>query len=114
MNNGSICITLSTGPITINVNTLNYRPIKKLLELGDATEKQIKNLLSVSAPNGIFYALTYKNWLYIQHIDPKTYQSSYFSTNEHSPVYTTKLSCIIEGAYASKEELLMDFPEYLI
>ena len=114
MNNGSISITLSTGPITINANTLNYRPIKKLLESGKATEEQLTNLLSVSAPNGIFYALTYKNWLYIQHIDPKTYQSNYFSTNEHSPVYTIKLPCTIEGAYASKEELLADFPEYFI
>jgi hypothetical protein len=113
LSDGSISISLPTGPVTIGPNSLNYRPIRKAL-LSDGDAETIVALLSETATNGIYYAIELNGSLYIRFIDPIDYSICHFPPSNDSTVPNNISKAKPSGAYTSKEALLADFPEYLI
>lgn len=110
----SITIILPSGPITIPHTTVNYRPILQLLQKA-APDEQILSLLNTPTPDGIFSAYTYKDTLYIQHI-AADYSTVYYMAGkglDHVSA-TIPSTAVFQGSYASKEDLISDWPEYLI
>jgi len=116
MNNGSLSINLSDSVTVLNPAAVNYNPILKSLEDNTATEESIKNLLNIEITDGLYYAIDYNGSLLLRRIDPKTFHVTY-STPDNKKILINvdainKLPSM--GTYASKKDLIADFPEYFI
>ena len=99
----SVIINLPSGPHTINPYTVGYKQIIEALN-SDIQLSEFLPLLSPKLPNGIFYAYDVNNELLVV-----------VTTGIKSSTLTSLPSnAIFLGAYASKEDLFNDYPEYLL
>ena len=99
----SVVINLPSGPHTINPYTVGYKQIIEALN-SDIQLSEFLPLLSPKLPNGIFYAYDVNNELLMVVI-----------TGLNGTTLTSLPSnAIFLGAYASKEDLFTDYPEYLL
>ena len=99
----SVIINLPSGPHTINPYTVGYKQIIEALN-SDIQLSEFLPLLLPKLPNGIFYAYDVNNELLVV-----------VTTGIKSSTLTSLPSnAIFLGAYASKEDLLNDYPEYLL
>lgn len=112
LNDGAIAIVLPSGPITITPYSINYRPVRKLLESGTADVCTISTLLSEKSVNGLFFAYEYNQSLYIKQLDSgyrEHYYDKHFTTRSSLPS-----DAVLLGVYPSKQALLNDLPEYYL
>ena len=111
MNDDSIVLLLSSGPTTINKDTINYRPICNLLQQSSTTEEEITKLLNVLPTNGIFKAFASPYYFSYTHIDKdfKVHGEVLYNPKKLDTPNTE-----FKGSYASKEDMIADFPEFFI
>jgi len=116
LNNDSYIIHTSQGAFTLTRESFNFNKVKRLLS-NDAEEDKVLPLLTPpELPDGVFKAfLTYSGEvMYILHYQEEdgtittTCQNFNGVNMAHSP------DAKLMGIYASKEDLILDWPEYTI
>lgn len=118
LSNDSFILKTSNGNMhTLTRESFNFNKIKRLLS-NDAPEETIMPLLETpKLPNGIFKAYVNLNntIMYYQHI--KNNKDGTVTTSMHyidGKLFDTAAHMKFVGIYASKEELILDWPEYTI
>ena len=106
----SVVINLPSGPHTINPYTVGYKQIIEALN-SDIQLSEFLPLLSPKLPNGIFYAYDVNNELLVVVTTGESKSIKYLGGNSLASLPS---NAIFLGAYASKEDLLDDYPEYLL
>lgn len=103
------------GPKSINRDTFNFNKILKVLFSDDHDEDLLHKLLETpDAPNGIYKAYVKDSSLVIEHklvIEGNVAHS--ITSVSGSPAMITE-SYTYLGSYVSKQELLEDWPEYVM
>ena len=106
----SVVINLPSGPHTINPYTVGYKQIIEALN-SDIQLSEFLPLLSPKLPNGIFYAYDVNNELLVVVTTGESKSIKYLGGNSLASLPS---NAIFLGAYASKEDLFTDYPEYLL
>ena len=106
----SVVINLPSGPHTINPYTVGYKQIIKALT-SDTQLSEFLPLLSPKLPNGIFYAYDVNNELLVVVTTGESKSIKYLGGNSLASLPS---NAVFLGAYASREDLLDDYPEYLL
>jgi hypothetical protein len=122
LNDDSFIIQTSQGTHNVSRTSFNFNRLTKLIRKEDVIEKEILDLLvTPDLPDGVFQAYLYKklDQLVYQHIREvgTGVVSAFFNIKgENFPVdsKTFKSTYTFLGIYASKEEVLLDWPEYVI
>lgn len=116
LNNDSYIINTSKGIYTMTKESFNFHKIKRLLSNNEEEEKILPLLLPTPLPNGVFKAYIIKDTdqMFYEHIEQiqSKITNNYFwlSGIAIDPPNNSKFV----GIYASKEDLILDWPEYTI
>lgn len=123
LHDNSYIIYTSKGLKTIGNKSFNFYKIKKLLEKG-GTEEQLNKLLEVPAlPNGVYevYCIPEVDKLYYVHSymgkdDVLTIDKNWLieDTDLFMLRHINNNECKFVGVYASKEDIVADWPEYFL
>lgn len=123
LHDDSYIIHTSKGLKTIGNKSFNFHKIKKFLANG-GTEEQLDELLITPAlPNGIYevYCIPKIDKLYYIHSYTGNDSKLTMDTNwlvENDDLFTLRNinhnECKFVGVYASKEDIIADWPEYFL
>jgi hypothetical protein len=116
LSNDSYILRTSQGMHTLERESFNFNKIKRLLSNNAEEEKILPLLQPPELPDGIYkaYIVPSKNDMYFVHItkSDKSVNTNYYWLNgEEAP---DNLPSKFAGVYASKEDLILDWPEYTI
>lgn len=121
---GNIHLNMDDGVKTIGIKSFNYNKIKNLLDVGTTTTAELVPLLVVpDLPNGVFeaYISTANRMYYINTVEDDmqgpTSKTTWldgtgYSTHGNMPGTGNRDKFV--GVYASVEDLVSDWPEYVL
>lgn len=111
LTNDSYIIKTSYGVFPLTRKSFNFTKIKKLLAKG-ASEEELRPLFKApSLPNGLYeaYLIDTNNTLYYKHITDTEVDVKSFNSKNPNPSKGSFL-----GVYPSLEDLMADWPEYIL
>lgn len=118
LNDDSYIIHTSQGVKTLNRKSFNFNKIKKLVKNGAAEEDILPLFATPELPDGIYQAYLggeEKHYMCYSHITegPEGVKELYYSLTSGAQV-SKKPEDKFMGVYASKADLIADWPEYTI
>lgn len=114
LNNDSYILYTSKGMVTLTTKSFNFHKIKNFLDKNVEEEEILPLLETPELPDGVFEAyLSKDNQMLYKHFsnDPKK-QVRVLKLNDFGADSIEDLTFI--GVYASKKDLMDDWPEYLL
>ncbi len=116
-NKNEYVVHFSTGLVSLNKYSFNFHKILKLLK-ADAAEELILPLLKTPVlPNGCYYAYEYpeKGFMTYTHVkNDGTTVAHYLNDTSNKTHPTQVLEENLVGVFASVEEIMDEYPEYLL
>lgn len=118
LNDDSYIIHMTKGMVTLNRKSFNFNKIKRMLR-NDAAEGDILPLLTTPCLNdGIYqaYLIPKENIMFINHLveTPSGMETTTDWLSRSSDSKFDKDDIKFMGVYASKADLIADWPEYTI
>lgn len=115
LNDDSYILHTSKGVATLNRKMFNFNKIKRLISNSAAEEKILPLLEPPKLPDGLYEAYLHQDTMYIKHTcdtadDCKITWNKAGSKNLTDSVPDAKFM----GVYTSEDELIADWPEYLL
>lgn len=117
LNNDSYILKTSKGIHNFTRKSFNFNKIKKLIQKDAPEEKVLPYLKPPDLVDGIFEAYIDTNidkmfYKHIEEVNGNVYSEYYWLGGE--PDYTDEPKEEFVGVYASKKDIIDDWPEYVI
>lgn len=117
LNDDSFVLRTSNGMSTLTRKSFNFNKIKRLLKKGAEEEKILPLLEPPKLPNGVFQAyldLSKKCLMYTNLYEKDGQVVHEFYLMDGTPYFFDPNNSKFMGVYASKADLISDWPEYAI
>jgi len=118
LNDDSYILHTSQGIKNLNRKSFNFNKIKRMINKGAAEEDILPLLVTPELPDGIYqaYIVPEEHAMYYMHMTKHPQEgvvhTSYNLAGEQK--HFTAHSATFVGVYASKADLVLDWPEYTI
>lgn len=118
LNDDSYILHTTQGVKNLNRKSFNFNKIKRMIKKGAAEEDILPLLITPKLPEGIYqaYIVPEEQAMYYMHIaehpEEGVVNTSYSLAGEQK--HFTVHSATFVGVYASKSDLIEDWPEYTI
>lgn len=118
LSSDSYILQTSKGPVTLTKKSFNFHKIKRLMQ-NNATEEEILPLLKIpKLPEGLFQAyVDNENKMYYINIvetSSEILSQTFWLNGNPAMLLPDSQNNVFMGVYASKQELIADWPEYAI
>lgn len=115
LNDDSYILHTSEGMTTLNRKSFNFHTIKSLINKGADEDKVLPLLETPELPNGLYelYLDENNNDMHIKHMK-KEGEVNWSTLGSGNPGAITADSGTFMGVYASEQDIMSDWPEYII